>query len=271
MGAKAGRIVVGYDGGADAVAALDWALHTARLEQRALRVVVAASAMDPVLVSDFHERTERFAEEWRAEAEDVVKAAQLADASVEVAHGPAVAVLLRSVAAGDMLVVGSRGHAPLIETLGGSVSQHLARHAKCPVVVVRPPAGADARGIVVGVDWSPESLAALRFACARARLTGEDVTVLHSHWAWWPEPSTRDVLAGRLSDWVRPLREEYSDVRIAEEVFDGAAPELLVHLSRSASLLVLGNRGRDAFVDLLLGSTSQDALHRARCPVAVVR
>lgn len=270
MGAEVGRIVVGYDGGADAVAALDWALRTARLEQRALRVVVAASAMDPVLIPDFHARTERLAGEWRAEAERVIKAAKLTDASVEVVHGPAVAVLLHAVTAGDLLVVGSRGHAPFVETLGGSVSQHLARHASCPVVVVRPPA-ADAAGIVVGVDWSPESLAALRFACARARLTGEDVTVLHVHGAGWPKPSTRDMLAGRLRDWVRPLCEQYPEVRIAAEVVDGAASDLLVDFSRSASLVVLGNRGRDAFVDLLLGSTSQDALHRARCPVAVVR
>lgn len=271
MGAKVGRIAVGYDGGADAMAALDWAVHTACLEQRALRVVVAASAMDPVLVTDFHERSERLAEEWRAGAERVVGATQLTDASVEVVHGPAVGVLLRSVTADDLLVVGSRGHAPFVETLGGSVSQHLARHAKCPVVVVRRPAGADARGIVVGVDGSPESLAALRFACARARLTDEEVTVLHGHQAWWPQSSTRDVLVARLSDWVRPLREEYGDVRIAEVVAEGAASELLLDRSRSASLLVLGNRGRDAFVDLLLGSTSQDALHRAHCPVAVVR
>lgn len=271
MSANVGRIVVGFDGGADAVEALDWAIHTARLEERALRVVVVASAMDPVLVRDFHERSEHFAEGSRAEADRVVKAAQLADASVEVMHGPAVAVLLGSVSPGDILVVGSRGHAPFIETLSGSVSQHLARHANCPVVVVRPPVGAGARGILVGVDGSPPSLAALRFACRRASLTGEEVTVLHSHLAWWPRPSTRDVLVGRLSDWVRPLREEYPNLRIAEEVFDGAASELLVDRSSSASLVVLGNRGRDAFVDLLLGSTSQDALHRARCSVAVVR
>ena len=233
--------------------------------------MILASAMDPLLITDFHERTERLAEEWRAEAEGVVQAAQLIDASVEVAHGPAVAVLLHAVTAGDLLVVGSRGHAPFIETLGGSVSQHLARHAKSPVVVVRPPAGAHARGIVVGVDWSPESLAALRFACARARLTDEDVTAFHGHRAWWPQASTMDVLAARMHDWVRPLREEYSDVRIGEEVCEGAASEQLIDRSTSASLLVLGNRGRDAFVDLLLGSTSQDALSRAHCPVAVVR
>jgi nucleotide-binding universal stress UspA family protein len=270
MSTEVGRIVVGYDGSADAGAALDWALDTARLEQRTLRVVVATSAMDPVLISDFHERTERLAGQWRAAAERVVEAAQLADASVEIAHGPPVAVLLHALTAGDLLVVGSRGHAPFVETLGGSVSQHLARHARCPVVVVRA-ARPDVRGIVVGVDGSPESLDALRFACTRARLTGEDVTVLQAHRAWWSQPSARDVLSARLSNWVRSAREEFADVQIAEEVVDGAASDVLVDRSRGASLLVLGNRGRDAFVDLLLGSTSQDALHRAQCPVAVVR
>lgn len=271
MGAEVGRVVAGYDGGEDAVAALDWAVLTARLEQRALRVVVAASAMDPVLISDFHVRTERLAQEWRAQAECVVEAARLADASVEVVHGPTVAVLLRAATAVDLLVVGSRGHAPFVETLGGSVSQHLARHASCPVVVVRPPAVADAHGIVVGVDCSPESFAALRFACARARLTGEDVTVLHGHRVWWPQQSAQEVLTARVHDWVAPLREEYADVGIVETVLDGDPSDLLVERSGTASLLVLGSRGRDAFVDLLLGSTSQDALYRARCPVVIMR
>lgn len=271
MDAGPGQVVAGFDGGTDAAAALCWAIDTARLQRRSLRVVIAVSAMDPVLDSGFHRRAEQVAAEWRADAEQVVAAARLADATVEVRHGPAVAVLLRAVGPEDLLVLGSQGHSPIVETIGGSVSQHLARHARCPVVVVRPPARADARWIVVGVDGSPESLAALRFACTRARLTGEDVTVLHGHRSWWSPTSSRDRLAATLSDWVRPCREEYTDVRISEDLIEGAASDLLLDLSRSASLVVLGHRGRDAFADLLLGSTTQEVLHRALCPVAVVR
>jgi len=271
MESEGGRIVVGYDGGADAGVALTWAVHAARLERRPLRVVVAANAMDPVLDGDFHERMERLAQEWSAEARRTLADAHLADASVEIAHGPTLRVLLHAVGAEDLLVVGSRGHGPFVEALGGSVSQHLARYATCPVVVVRPPARPVAHGIVAGVDGSPESLRAARFACARARLTREDITVLHAYRFLWPHLSTSAAVAERLREWVRPLREEYADVRLVEELVEGSASDLLISRSRTASLLVLGCRGRDALVDLLLGSTSQDALHRAHCPVAIVR
>ena len=71
----------------------------------------------------------------------------------------------------EMLIVGSRGHGWTAQTF--SVSQHLVRHAPCPVVVVRPPASPDADRIIVGLDGSEESIAALRFACHRACLTNE--------------------------------------------------------------------------------------------------
>jgi nucleotide-binding universal stress UspA family protein len=271
MDAEAGRIVVGYNGGAEADVALAWAVRTARLEHRPLRVVVASNAMDPVLGGNFHQHVERLAEERLAQAQRTLTEAQLPDAAACIAHGPTLRVLLYSVGPEDVLVVGSQGHGPFFETIGGSISRHLARHASCPVVVVRPPSRPDAHGIVVGVDGSPESLVALRFACARARRTGEEITVLHAYRFLWPHPSASAALAGRVREWVGPVRAEFVDVRLVEELAEGSASDLLVNASRTASLLVLGCRGRDALVDLLLGSTSQDALHQAHCPVAIVR
>ncbi len=111
----------------------------------------------------------------------------------------------------------------------------------------------------------------MRFACTRARLTAEEVSVLHACRILWPHLSTSAVLTERLREWAHPLRAEFAGVRIIEELVDGSAPDLLLDQSRRASLLVLGCRGRAAFVDLMLGSTSQEALHRAHCPVAIVR
>jgi nucleotide-binding universal stress UspA family protein len=281
MTEEPGRIVVGYDGGRDADLALRWAIRTAHLEHRPLRVVVAASAMDPVLLPGFHERTEQLAAQWRGRAEKVLAEAGLAEADVEVVHGPTLRVLLKAVRPEDLLVMGSLGHAPFVETVGGSVSQHLARHACCPVVVVRPAHRPAAHRIVVGVDGSPESLAAARFACARARSTGEPVVVLHGYRVL-PfvdgEPDEHRHVAdrqhrldARLEEWLEPVRAAYADVALTARAVPGEAPLLLAHESASASLLVVGSRGRDAFADLLLGSTTQDVLFHARCPVAVVR
>lgn len=281
MTEQEGRIVVGYDGGRDADLALAWAIRTAREEDRPLHVVVAASAMDPVLAPGFHEHTERLATEWRERAEKVLAEAGLTEAAVEVVHGPTLRVLLKAVTADDLLVVGSQGHAPFVETVGGSVSQHLARHACCPVVVVRPTHRPDAHRIVVGVDGSPESVAAARFACARARRTAEAVVAVHGYQVLpfldGLQESHRHRadrghrLAERLEAWLEPVRAAYPDVALTATVVPEEAPLLLAHESAAASLLVVGSRGRDAFADLLLGSTSQDALFHARCPVAVVR
>lgn len=277
------RIVVGYDGGPDADLAIAWAIETARLETVPLAVVIAASAMDPVLVSDFHRRTERLAAQWRTRAEKILAGAGATDATVEVRHGNTLPMLLTSVTPADLLVVGSAGHAPFVETVGGSVSQHLARHACCPVVVVRPAHRLDAGIIVVGLDGSEESIAAARFACARARLTGHGVLAVHGYHEFpFPGPDRdadehrhvadhQDLMARRLATWLAPVRADFPDVTVTQEAIRKSAPRLLADLADESSLLVLGSRGRDAFTDLLLGSTSQHALAHARCPVAIVR
>lgn len=277
------RIVVGYDGGPDADLAIAWAIETTRLETVPLVVVVAASAMDPVLVSDFHRRTERLAAQWRARAEKILADAGVSDAAVDVRRGNTLPMLLTAVTPADLLVVGSAGHAPFVETVGGSVSQHLARHACCPVVVVRPAHLLDARRIVVGVDGSEESIAAARFACVRARLTGQQVLAVHGYRDFpFPGPDRdaeehrhvaghHDLVTRRLATWLAPVRADHPDVTLTEEAVREPAPRLLTDLADEASLLVLGSRGRDAFTDLLLGSTSQHALAHARCPVAIVR
>jgi nucleotide-binding universal stress UspA family protein len=263
------RIVVGYDGGPDADLALAWGIETARLERRTLAVVIATSAMDPVLIPDFHERTERLAAEWRARAETILADADMRDSSIDVVHGPPVPTLLKAVTPEDLLVVGSIGHAPFVETVGGSVSQHLARHARSTVVVVRPAQLLDADVVVVGLDGSAESLAAARFGCSRARMTHEVVLAVHGFRSL-PFGDREHAVAQRLDEWLAPVRAEFRDVEITRRAVPEPAPRLLRDLSEEASLLVLGSRGRDAFTDLLLGSTSQDALHHAHCPVAIV-
>ena len=167
-----------------------------------------------------------------------------------------------------------------LDVLIGSVSQHLARHAPCPVVVVRPTRG-DARRIVVGVDGSSTSSAALEHACRRAERTGETVVALHgwrthapSSDVWNAEPRAQEGLAHRqvlLSESVAGMRVDHPDVVIEQEAVPVAPVRCLVDASRAASLLVVGSHGLGFFGGLLLGSVSQGVLQRAECPVAVVR
>ena len=162
------------------------------------------------------------------------------------------------------------------------MSQHLVRHAPCPVVVMRAPARPDVTRIVVGVDGSDESLAALEFACRRATLTKESVVALH---AWKPSPVQPDqqeqaptalaepgqAAEASLAEYVMGVQADHPDVTVEREAVALAPALALTEASANASLVVTGSRGRGVFAGLLLGSVSHDVLQLARCPVAVVR
>ena len=78
-----------------------------------------------------------------------------------------------------LLVVGSRGLGPITSLLIGSVSCAVAEQARCPVVVVRPQVRHKRRGIVVGVDGSSASEAALEFAFAQASIRCQPLAAVH--------------------------------------------------------------------------------------------
>jgi nucleotide-binding universal stress UspA family protein len=280
MGGEVGRIVVGYDASPDAERAVEWAVSTARFSGKRVELVIAVNAMDPVL-SDFHQINEHVAEERRTRATLALRNAGCIDGEVTVTHGHTVPVLIAASRSADLLVVGSRGHSLAAGTIGGSISQHVAGHATCPVVVVREPRLTQAHTIVAGVDGSDESVAAVGYAVGRAAATGEQVRAIfaypaHSlpdreHEGHRHVASHRDTATAYLVGWLAETRAKLPDVPVLPEVVAGPAAPVLIERSASASLVVVGSRGRDAFAELLLGSTSQAVLRSAHCPVAVVR
>ena len=74
-----------------------------------------------------------------------------------------------------------------------------------------------------------------------------------------------------LSEILAGVREDHPDVRLEHEVVAVAPGQALVDASGGASLVVVGSRGLGFFRGMLLGSVSQAVLHRAECPVVVVR
>ncbi len=281
-------VVVGYDGSASADAALAWAVedmsaNTEPDDLPQLRVVLVGTAMDPLLDGDYRRAMDAAVEQWRASAQERLDSLGVTCGTVEVRHGPVVPELLAAAEGATLVVVGSSGHGLVAGTATGSVSQHLARHAPCPVVVVRPPHSSVAERIVVGVDGSPESGRALRFACRRARRTGESVTAIHGCFSVLDHILTFDNAQSSIADRhlleaeqlvheaCKDIAADFPDVVIDPEAIPVRAGQVLVDASHSASLVVVGSRGRDAFAELLLGSVAQHVLHHAHCPVAVVR
>ena len=142
------------------------------------------------------------------------------------------------------------------------------------------PAADRERRIVVGVDGSGSSKAALAWAVEQATLTG---AVVDAVIAWeldvtfrtpWPaglmvdfgETATRVV-----TDAVAEISRSAGQVEIRPKAVQGNAAQVLLDASARADLLVVGSRGHGGFVGALLGSVGQHCVQHSTCPVVVIR
>jgi nucleotide-binding universal stress UspA family protein len=276
MNTRAGEIVVGYDGSGDSELALDWADALAAEQGRGLRVLI--SEVDPTQVldatSDWH--AARIAQ-LESDARDRLAGARTRETSIEVIGVPPSQALIDASAKAATVVIGARGHSLLSGVVMGSVSQHVTRHASCPVVVVRAPSHPDADRVVVGVDGSTGSRKALEFAFDHASRSGAPITAIHA----WRNAARGDTGEGLveeiraaeriLAEALAGFADQYPDVKVSTEAVPVVPQRVLADASQAASLVVVGSRGLGAFAGLLLGSVSQSVLHHAQCPVAVVR
>jgi nucleotide-binding universal stress UspA family protein len=140
--------------------------------------------------------------------------------------------------------------------------------------------------IVAGVDGSPSSASALRWAIGQAERTGASVDAVMA----WHYPAmaasagyglaaggiesaddfkeaAEKIVAAAISSGLDPASEVHVHSRVAE----GNAARVLLDAADGAELLVVGSRGHGGFTEALLGSVSQHCVHHAACPVVVVR
>ena len=138
-------IVVGIDGGEDSAEILRFALHEATIRGTRLRVIRAWSSAravkiaGPAVVPVVDARAAR--EDAAAELGRLVEAVagqRAAQVESVVPEGPAGVAILDHARDAELIVVGTHARGPLAEIVLGSVSHHVVRHARCPVVVVPP-------------------------------------------------------------------------------------------------------------------------------------
>ncbi|MFS8498524.1 MAG: universal stress protein [Micromonosporaceae bacterium] len=186
--------------------------------------------------------------------------------------GGAAAALLAESEDASLLVVGSRGLGGFSGMLLGSVSAHVVAHARCPVLVVRPPAPPAARQdapVIAGVDGSPGSLRAVRYAAGEAVRRGRNLILVHA--GVGAAESDRNRAQALLDEAAREAVQADPAVRVSTEIRYGAdAADGMVEASKQAAVVVVGSRGRGGFLGLLLGSISQALVHHAHGPVLVV-
>ncbi|MFF4586469.1 universal stress protein [Streptomyces sp. NPDC001388] len=285
-----GPITAGVDGTDESLAALAWAAREAVRRDTALRVV-HAWRFEPDTAPEVADRDAQ--QEWVRDAVERAVATATGrypglSVTTDVVEGHPVETLVAAAADAELLVLGSRGHGPVVGFLLGSVGQQVIAEATRPVVLVRAgdKASSEVAGheIVVGQQGEPEDSApTLRFAFETAAARGASVRVVRA-WTLPPvfayspgslrlldeagglEPFERKALA----DAVRPWRERYPDVHVVEHVEIGSAGQVLLSVAGRAQLMVVGRRAHRTAVGARIGSVAHGVLHHADCPVAVV-
>lgn len=289
------RIVVGVDGSAGARAALVWSLAAAARSGAVVEVVSAfpvddywteVHLLDSAHVEAIRSDTETRAQALLAEAlsdpaSTAVPGVHAVPVDVLVVSGAPAEHLVHRASGAQLLVVGSRGRGSVRSALLGSVALHCSAHAPCSVVVVHPPVQPTAPRVVVGIDGSARSRAALaRAAEAAAQIGAElDVVAVCQPVTSWsdlaivarpfeetlPEARQRTaaIVVATLGAAPRP------DVHVTVEV--GAVGDVLVRKAEGAALLVVGSRSHSRLLGMVLGSVALNCVVHASCPVMVVR
>lgn len=136
----------------------------------------------------------------------------------------------------------------------------------------------DVKPVIVGVDGSPDSLRALRWAADYAQQVGAPLEAVIT---WEVETLYATTFAGKWDTTaVKQRHREFLDEAITKGLGDGAqvrprveqgnASEVLVRASEDAQMVVVGSRGHGGFAGMMLGSVSQHLVTHARCPVLVL-
>jgi nucleotide-binding universal stress UspA family protein len=138
--------------------------------------------------------------------------------------------------------------------------------------------GSERGGVVVGVDGSPSSVQALRWALGQARLTGAAVRAVTTwdfpaSYGWAVSVDDVDWEGAARTVLERAVKEAAgadATVPVEQVVVRGHPAQVLVEVAAGADLLVVGSRGHGGFAGLLLGSVSQHVVAHASSPVVVV-
>jgi nucleotide-binding universal stress UspA family protein len=210
---------------------------------------------------------------------------------------PAARILDRSETAhSDLIVMGTHGASGFEHLLLGSVTEKVLRKARRPVLTVPPHAQAIStlpfRRLLCAVDFSDSSLRGLELACSLAKESNAALTLLHVvEWPWHePPPPVFDDLpsaqAAALAEFRRYVQESAIErlKTLTQQLNEGlcATEPRVVHgkpyveilrvaAEARADLIVIGVHGRNAPDVMLFGSTTNQIVRRATCPVLTLR
>jgi nucleotide-binding universal stress UspA family protein len=188
----------------------------------------------------------------------------------------------------DLVIMGTHGRSGFNRLLLGSVTEKVLRASPCPVLTVPPhapaarPSDVAIRRILCPIDFSSAALQAFGFALDLARRTNASVNVLYVL-EWLPEeeprslahfnvPEYRQYLMGNARQQLEALiaQESPSAATDGTVVIGRAHREIVRAADTGVDLIVMGAQGRGGHVLPAFGSTTQQVVRVASCPVLSV-
>jgi nucleotide-binding universal stress UspA family protein len=209
---------------------------------------------------------------------------------------PASTILDRAVSLpADLIVIGTHGTSGFQHLVLGSVTEKVLRKATCPVLTVPPRAQATSqlpfKRLLCAVDFSDASLDAVRSALSLTQESGSTLTLLHVlEWPWEEPPPpqleqlpveqgfalaefrrySEESAKKRLESLIPP---SVPTSRVSTRLINGKPYVQILHVAaeEQADLIVLGVYGRNPLDLALFGSTTNQVVRRATCPVLTIR
>jgi NADH:ubiquinone oxidoreductase subunit F (NADH-binding)/nucleotide-binding universal stress UspA family protein len=273
-------ILVGVDGSPAATAALEWA---GRLAALVGAEVLVANIFEPdqaeVSPESFQklvaEAEQRLREEWSAP----LRGANIPHRYLQLTGTPDRLLAAADAEGADLLVVGTRGAGRHAGLHLGSLAHHLAHYTRGPLAIV-PLTGAAASidRIVIGVDGSPGSTAAVTWCADITAATSAKVTAVcafdpHPRWMFgdlagaWRSTAEQAI----TTEWIAPLRARGVSVRT--RIIEGNHPRAALEKAATedgAGLFVVGCRGLSEIGGMRLGGLPVQLVHHTHLPVVLV-
>jgi nucleotide-binding universal stress UspA family protein len=263
------------------------ALHVHQVMVPVIGVGPYVDASLPVVLSDAERAQVETALATFAAAE--TSGATLTTALVEDLNVPAAILARIEQMRADLVVIGTQGRSGFERVMLGSVAERVLRKAACPVLTVPPHAAREAltapgaiREVLCAIDFSSSSASALCEASSWAAKAGARLTVIHvaEMLPEGPQPPSAQYVAYRqvlVDDARQAMLQAIPDAirhnsRFDERIVVGRPAAVILQLAeqRQAGLIVMGVRGRTAVDLAVFGSTTQQVVRRAPCPVLAV-
>lgn len=195
----------------------------------------------------------------------------------------------------DLIVMGTHGTSGFQHLMLGSVTERVLRKAVCPVLTVPPRAQATSRlpfsRLLCAIDFSESSMAALQFASSLAEESDATLTMLHVlEWPWEEPPAPRlEELPAEQGAALADYRRQREDAALARlealasttrvspspvaRLRNGKAHVQILEVAREekSDLIVIGVHGRNPLDMMAFGSTTNQVVRAAACPVLTLR